>query len=110
VLTQTGSGGHLADIETVGGLYGLNVGNQQFTMKNIKISNAVVGISQIWNWGWLWKGLTITDCGTAFSMKSLKDNSPDQNVASVIIIDSQIINTPVFVDSVSLYARQIDPN
>lgn len=99
---MTGSGGHLTDIETVGGLYGLNVGNQQFTMKNIKISNAVIGISQIWNWGWLWKGLTISDCSTAaFSMKGLKDNSPDQNVASVIIIDSTITNCPIFVDSVS---------
>ncbi|KAL1610420.1 hypothetical protein SLS60_002087 [Paraconiothyrium brasiliense] len=69
-------------------------------MKNIKISNAVIGISQIWNWGWLWKGLTISDCSTAaFSMKGLKDNSPDQNVASVIIIDSTITNCPVFVDS-----------
>ncbi|KAJ4305297.1 hypothetical protein N0V90_000828 [Kalmusia sp. IMI 367209] len=100
IFIENGSGGHLTDIETVGGLYGLNVGNQQFTMKNIKISNAVIGISQIWNWGWLWKGLTISDCTTAaFSMKGLKDNSPDQNVASVIIIDSTITNCPVFVDS-----------
>ncbi|KAK7191233.1 hypothetical protein DPSP01_008305 [Paraphaeosphaeria sporulosa] len=100
IFIENGSGGHLTDIETVGGLYGLNVGNQQFTMKNIKISNAVIGISQIWNWGWLWKGLTISDCSTAaFSMKGLKDNSPDQNVASVIIIDSTITNCPIFVDS-----------
>ncbi|KAF1978534.1 exo-beta 1,3 glucanase-like protein [Bimuria novae-zelandiae CBS 107.79] len=99
IFIENGSGGHLTDIETVGGKYGLNVGNQQFTMKNIKISNAVVGISQIWNWGWLWKGLTISDCGTAFSMTSLKDNQRDQNVASVIIIDSTITNCPVFVDS-----------
>lgn len=71
-------------------------------MKNIKISNAVIGINQIWNWGWLWKGLTISDCSTAaFSMKGLKDNSPDQNVASVNIIDSTITNCPIFVDSVS---------
>ncbi|KAL5453474.1 hypothetical protein PMIN07_007934 [Paraphaeosphaeria minitans] len=100
IFIENGSGGHLTDIETVGGLHGLNVGNQQFTMKNIVISNAVVGINQIWNWGWLWKGLTISDCSTAaFSMKSLKDNSPDQNVASVIIIDSTITNCPIFVDS-----------
>lgn len=101
IFIENGSGGHLTDIETVGGMYGLNVGNQQFTMKNIKISKAVVGISQIWNWGWLWKGLTISDCSTAaFSMKSLTDNGVNQNVASVIIIDSTITNCPVFVESV----------
>ncbi|KAK3203293.1 hypothetical protein GRF29_112g805658 [Pseudopithomyces chartarum] len=100
IFIENGSGGHLTDIETVGGMYGLNVGNQQFTMKNIKISKAVVGISQIWNWGWLWKGLTISDCSTAaFSMKSLTDNGVNQNVASVIIIDSTITNCPVFVES-----------
>lgn len=90
----------MADLDIEGGLYGMNIGNQQFTMRNVKISKAVTGISQIWNWGWLYSGLTISDCGTAFSMNNgYKANKLE--VGSVVIIDSQITNCPTFVDMVS---------
>jgi glucan 1,3-beta-glucosidase len=79
----------------------MNIGNQQFTMRNVEISNAVVGISQIWNWGWLYQGLTISNCGTAFSMSNVGDNG-SQQVGSVVIIDSTITNCPTFVDMVRL--------
>lgn len=81
-----------------GGLYGANIGNQQFTFRNVVISGAVVGISQIWDWGWTYQGITIRDCGTAFSM--IQGGSGAQNVGSVSIIDSTITNCPVFVDMV----------
>jgi glucan 1,3-beta-glucosidase len=87
----------MADIEIEGGLYGMNIGNQQFTMRNIKISKAVTGISQIWNWGWLYSGLSISDCGTAFSMSN-GAQSNKLEVGSVVIIDSEITNCPTFVD------------
>jgi glucan 1,3-beta-glucosidase len=95
--SNTGSGGHLVDVETVGGLYGLNIGNQQFTMRNVKVSDAVIGISQIWNWGWLYSGLSISNCETAFSM--LNGGSQGKlEVGSVVIIDSDITNCGTFVD------------
>ncbi|KAF1947648.1 pectin lyase-like protein [Clathrospora elynae] len=97
IFVENGSGGHMADLEIEGGLYGMNIGNQQFTMRNIKISKAVTGISQIWNWGWLYSGLSISDCGTAFSMT----NGAQANkleVGSVVIIDSEITNCQTFVD------------
>ncbi|KAF2464680.1 exo-beta 1,3 glucanase-like protein [Lindgomyces ingoldianus] len=96
IFIENGSAGMVLDIETVGGLYGLNIGNQQFTMRNIKISKAVTGISQIWNWGWTYHGLTISDCTTAFSMKN--GGSSKQEVGSVTIIDSTITNCPTFVE------------
>lgn len=99
MLISSGSGGHMTDLEIIGGQYGMNIGNQQFTMKNIKISKAVIGISQIWNWGWLYKGLTISDCGTAFAMNNT--DSGKLLVGSVTIIDSQITNCPTFVNTVS---------
>ncbi|KAF2872077.1 pectate lyase superfamily protein-domain-containing protein [Massariosphaeria phaeospora] len=98
IFIENGSGGFLADIETEGGKYGLNVGNQQFTMRNIRISGASIGISQIWNWGWLYQGLTISDCGTAFSM--LNGDATKQEVGSVVIIDSTITNCQTFVDTI----------
>ena len=99
IFVENGSGGHMADLDIEGGLYGMNIGNQQFTMRNIKISKAVIGISQIWNWGWLYSGLSISDCGTAFSMiNGYLANKLE--VGSVVIIDSEITNCPRFVDMV----------
>ncbi|KAF2198358.1 exo-beta 1,3 glucanase-like protein [Delitschia confertaspora ATCC 74209] len=96
LFIENGSGGFISDIEVTGGLYGLNIGNQQFTMRNIKVSNAIVGISQIWNWGWLYQGLTLSDCNIAFSM--INGLSVNQTVGSVVIVDSSVTNCPVFVD------------
>jgi glucan 1,3-beta-glucosidase len=98
IFVENGSGGHMADLDITGGLYGMNIGNQQFTMRNIKISKAVVGISQIWDWGWLYSGLQISDCGTAFSMGN-GGSAGKQEVGSAVIIDSEITNCQKFVDS-----------
>jgi len=39
------------DLVFTGGLYGMNVGNQQYTMRNISFSNAVTGFSLFFDWG-----------------------------------------------------------
>lgn len=79
----------MADLDIEGGLYGLNIGNQQFTLRNVKVSKAVVGISQIWDWGFLYSGLSISDCGTAFSMTN-GASAGKLEVGSVVIIDSTL--------------------
>jgi glucan 1,3-beta-glucosidase len=98
---SSGSGGHMADIEIEGGKYGMNIGNQQYTMRNIKISKAIIGISQIWNWGWLYSGLSISDCSTAIEMITGYDVNKLQ-IGSVVIIDSEITNCPRFIDTVRI--------
>jgi glucan 1,3-beta-glucosidase len=100
IFVENGSGGHMADLQIEGGQYGLNVGNQQFTIKNVVISKAQVGIYQIWDWGFLYQGLTISDCGTAFSINNYNKDNGALEVASVVIIDSTITNCPTFVDSI----------
>jgi glucan 1,3-beta-glucosidase len=105
IFVENGSGGFMVDLKIEGGKYGMNIGNQQFTMRNIEISNAVVGISQIWNWGWLYQGLTISNCGTAFSMSN--GDTGSQQVGSVVIIDSTITNCPTFVDTVGISLTSI---
>jgi glucan 1,3-beta-glucosidase len=67
-------------------------------MRNLTISNAVIGINQLWDWGWTYVGIKITNCSTAFSMTA--GGSNDQAVGSVNIIDSVIADSPVFVDTV----------
>ncbi|KAJ5884731.1 Exo-beta-1-3-glucanase, partial [Penicillium taxi] len=95
IFIENGSGGFLTDITTTGGLYGANIGNQQFTMHNLQISDAVTGISQIWDWGWTYQGLTLTNCTTAISISN--GGVGAQLVGSVNIIDSTIKNSGTFV-------------
>ncbi|OJJ49111.1 hypothetical protein ASPZODRAFT_13848 [Penicilliopsis zonata CBS 506.65] len=97
LFIENGSGGFVVDVTTSGGLYGIYVGNQQFTMRNLKISDAVTGISQIWDWGWTYIGLTISNCTTAVAVNT--GGSDDQAVGSVTIIDSVIEDCPVFIDT-----------
>ena len=85
------------NIEIIGGLYGANIGNQQYTSKNLRISDSVVCISQIWNWGWTYQGLTLSNCSTALSM--VNGGPGSQTVGSVLVIDSTIQNCRVFVDT-----------
>ncbi|KAI9738277.1 MAG: hypothetical protein M1834_008775 [Cirrosporium novae-zelandiae] len=100
LFIENGSAGFLTDVVIIGGLYGANIGNQQYTMRNLTISNAVTGISQIWNWGWTYQGITITNCTTAFDMSN--GGSSDQEVGSVNIIDSTITDCSIFISTAFL--------
>ncbi|KAJ5549500.1 Pectin lyase fold/virulence factor [Penicillium frequentans] len=95
LFIENGSGGFLTDITITGGLYGANIGNQQFTMHNLVISNAVTAISQIWDWGWTYQGLTITNCTTAISINN--GGAGDQLVGSVNVFDSSIVDCSTFI-------------
>ncbi|KAJ5733594.1 Pectin lyase fold/virulence factor [Penicillium malachiteum] len=95
LFIENGSGGFLNDIVTTGGLYGANIGNQQFTMRNLTINNAVTAVSQIWSWGWTYQGLNINNCTTAISINN--GGSGDQLVGSVNVIDSSISDCSTFV-------------
>lgn len=83
------------DLTFNGGNIGLQVGNQQFTMRNIIFNNCVTAISQLWSWGWLYQGLRINNCKTGIDISA--GGRGAQNVGSVTIIDSTITNTPVGV-------------
>jgi hypothetical protein len=39
------------DIVFNGGRYGMSVGNQQFTVRNITVNNANTAVQGFWNWG-----------------------------------------------------------
>jgi glucan 1,3-beta-glucosidase len=42
---------HFSDLVFNGGKFGMSVGNQQFTVRNITINKANVAVNAIWNWG-----------------------------------------------------------
>ncbi|KAJ5292368.1 Endochitinase B1 [Penicillium atrosanguineum] len=95
IFIENGSGGFLTDVTITGGLYGANIGNQQFTMRNLVISDAVTCISQIWDWGWTYQGLKLSNCTTALAVNN--GGAGDQLVGSVTVLDSTIQDCSTFV-------------
>jgi len=91
LFIESGSGGYLGDLTFLGGLHGISVGNQQFTMRNLTFNNAVTAINQLWDWSWTYKGITINNCSVGLDMSA----GNTLNVGSVVLIDSTIKNTPV---------------
>ncbi|KAL8297595.1 hypothetical protein RB597_007313 [Gaeumannomyces tritici] len=104
MLIEEGSGGYIGDMVFQGGLYGMRVGNQQFTMRNLTFVGAKTAISQIWDWGWTYSGLTIRDCDVGLDMSNVEGGKI--MTASVILIDSEIVNTRVGI----ITARQASGN
>lgn len=62
-------------------------------MRNLTFYNAVTAISQIWEWGWTYKGINIYNCSVGLDFSS--GGSTGQSVGSITFIDSSITNTPV---------------
>ncbi|KAJ4414105.1 hypothetical protein N0V85_003295, partial [Neurospora sp. IMI 360204] len=98
IFMEEGSGGYLGDLTFNGGLYGLEVGNQQFTMRKLVFNNVQTAIRQIWSWGWTYQGVEINNCGVGFDFTSVSDAPAtlgQYTVGSITILDSSINNTPI---------------
>ncbi|TLS29191.1 hypothetical protein PpBr36_00045 [Pyricularia pennisetigena] len=95
MLIEEGSGGYLGDMVFEGGLDGMRVGNQQFTMRNLTFVGAQTAIKQIWSWGWTYSGITIKDCKVGLDIANVDAGSGRSSVASIIFMDSEITNTAI---------------
>ncbi|PSN68424.1 pectin lyase-like protein [Corynespora cassiicola Philippines] len=93
VFVEEGSGGFMTDLVFEGGLYGFNVGNQQFTTRNLTFNNVDTAINQLWDWGWTYKGITINNCRVGLNMSATGPNG--LNVGSITLFDSSISNTDI---------------
>lgn len=90
---ENGSGGFLSDLEFTGGAIGAYVGNQQFSVRNLKFSNHQSKAIEIhWDWGWTWKGVAISNCPIGIVMST---PAALTEVGSAIFIDSTITNCPI---------------
>jgi hypothetical protein len=81
LFIEEGSGGFLNDLIFYGGQYGAQLGNQQYTMRNLSFIGSKVGIQQLWDWGWTYKSLKFQNCGVGIDMSTT-------DVGSVTLIDS----------------------
>ncbi|CAK5279356.1 unnamed protein product [Mycena citricolor] len=89
IWMENGSGGFMGDLVFHGGKFGMWVGNQQFTVRNVSISNAQTAIQGVWNWGWTFQGVQITNCGIGFDLLN--------GVGAEAIIDVTVQDTPIFL-------------
>ncbi|KAA8651646.1 exo-beta-1,3-glucanase Exg0 [Aspergillus tanneri] len=94
IFMDNGSGGFMSDLVFNGGNYGVFLGNQQFTTRNLTFNDCNTAIFMNWNWAWTFKSLSINNCEVGLNMS----NSPqNQTVGSVLILDSTLTNTPTGV-------------
>ncbi|KAI5827019.1 glycoside hydrolase family 55 protein [Schizophyllum commune Tattone D] len=99
IWAENGSGGFMSDLIFNGGRFGMWVGNQQFTVKNVTINNAQTAIYTIWNWGWTYQGVTINNCGVGFDLMTGGTTEDTQTTGGLAIIDATVTDTPVFVQT-----------
>ncbi|KAL4871218.1 hypothetical protein BDV12DRAFT_164421 [Aspergillus spectabilis] len=94
IFMDNGSGGFMTDLVFNGGNYGMFVGNQQFTSRNLTFNDCNTGVYMNWNWAWTFKSVTFNNCGLGLNMS----NSPsNQTVGSVLLLDTDFVNTPTGV-------------
>lgn len=91
IFMDNGSGGFYSDLVFNGGNYGMFVGNQQFTTRNLTFNNCNTAVYMNWNWGWNLKSLSVNNCGIGVDMSNVPTN---QTVGSVIVQDSVFVDTP----------------
>jgi glucan 1,3-beta-glucosidase len=87
----------MTDLTFNGGLIGIHVGNQQFTMRNLVFNDCITAIVQLWSWGWVYQGLSINSCQTGIDISGVNTTNNNQFVGSVTVLDSSITNTAVGV-------------
>ncbi|GAB7356620.1 hypothetical protein MBLNU459_g7342t1 [Dothideomycetes sp. NU459] len=82
IFMENGSGGFVSDLVFNYGNIGFRAGSQQFTARNLQFNYCLTGVSMIWNWGFVWKDIT---------MSNVIDG---QGTGSLTIIDSHFYNVP----------------
>lgn len=97
IFIESGSGGFLGDLVFNGGQSGMTVGNQQFTSRNLTFNNNVVGINQIWDWGWTYQGISFNNNSIGLLMNASAPSS--LAVGSVTLLDSTFTNCAVGVQA-----------
>ncbi|KJA16119.1 glycoside hydrolase family 55 protein [Hypholoma sublateritium FD-334 SS-4] len=97
IWMENGSGGFMGDLIFNGGKFGIWGGNQQFTVRNITVNNAQIGVYSLWNWGWTYQDVKFNNCGVAFDVATGGVKSSGQTTGALAIIDAVVTNTPIFI-------------
>jgi glucan 1,3-beta-glucosidase len=95
----------MTDLVFYGGLYGGNFGNQQFTKRNMSFYNSVAAINKLWDWGWTYYGINISNCSVGLNM--LTGGTTAQSMGSITFFDSTISNTPLSILTATDFTLQL---
>ncbi|KAH8648707.1 pectate lyase superfamily protein-domain-containing protein [Xylariales sp. PMI_506] len=90
IYAENGSGGFMSDLIFEGGAFGIYGGNQQFTAMRLVFYNCVTAIKLIWDWGWIWREITIIGSQTGISLLS---EDGVHHTGSLLVQDSTFSNT-----------------
>ena len=104
IFAENGSGGVMADVTFRGGAFGIYGGSQQFTAQRLTFDGCATGVQLIWDWGWVWKSITMTNVdvgfrllgeGTEASGKTKRQMDPTEeegDIGSASFYDSSFTN------------------
>ena len=91
ILMENASGGCMSDLTFYGGRFGAWMGNQQFTVRNVRFSQCQTAICLHWNWAWTLMDVHIHDCHVGLEMVGMLPER--QGVGSLILSDWYIAHT-----------------
>ncbi|KAK1750487.1 pectate lyase superfamily protein-domain-containing protein [Echria macrotheca] len=94
IYAENGSGGFMSDLSFIAGKIGIWGGNQQFTAQRLSFINVRTAVEMIWDWGWMWKSITIENSHIGFNLTS---GSGDGHVGSITVVDSVFRNVDIAV-------------
>ena len=63
--------------------------------RNLTFYNSMTAVTQIWNWGWTYKSISINNCSIGIDMTN--GNANPLTVGSVTLLDSSFTNTAVAI-------------
>lgn len=66
-------------------------------MRNVSFNNVETAVYGLWNWGYTFQTVTITDCQVGFDLATGGLTEDTQTVGAEAIIDAVVIDTPIFV-------------
>ncbi|OSX66163.1 glycoside hydrolase family 55 protein [Postia placenta MAD-698-R-SB12] len=104
IFMENGSGGFMGDLVFNGGQYGIDVGNQQFTVRNLTVNNANTGeclcpVYATWNWGWTFQGEPYECCLGQTGFYLVSSTESGQGVGSETIIDATVTDVTTFIQT-----------
>ena len=73
-----------------GGKFGFWGGNQQFTAKRLTFVGCDTAVRIIWDWGWVWKTISVRDAAVGFNLTRLDGGTG--YIGSAIFLDSTFQN------------------
>ncbi|KIO31552.1 hypothetical protein M407DRAFT_19489 [Tulasnella calospora MUT 4182] len=90
---ENGSGGFMSDLVFNGGKTAMDVGNQQFTVRNVEVKNAQTAVHMIWNWGWTFQGFNFCNTTVGFQI--------EQGTGNEVLLDGDVSDVKTFINTTS---------